>query len=85
MTQPATPLPRLLATLTVDEFVALMQQHQPQADEVLTTAEAAALLKLHPEYVGQLARLGKLPHWRAGREYRFSRAALLGLLGGGAM
>lgn len=78
----ATPLPQMLAALSVDEFVALLQAHQPQADEVLTTAEAAALLKLHPDYVGQLAREGKLPCWKVGRERRFLRSALLAVVGG---
>lgn len=47
------------------------------ADDVLDVNAAAALLKLHPDTVTQLAASGDLPARKVGRAWRFRRAALL--------
>ncbi|HEX3316494.1 MAG TPA: helix-turn-helix domain-containing protein [Solirubrobacteraceae bacterium] len=45
--------------------------------EVLTVEQAAVLLQVDTETVRALARDGELPARKVGREWRFSRAALL--------
>ncbi len=49
--------------------------------EVLTLPEAAALLRLPEPAVGEAAERGELPARRIGKEWRFSRRALLEWLG----
>jgi len=49
----------------------------PRRSELLTAAEAAALLHLHVKRVQLLARLGELPAVRHGRRWLFSREQLL--------
>jgi excisionase family DNA binding protein len=46
---------------------------------ILTTADAARLLQVHPEYLRKLVREGKVPCHRfpGGREMRFLRDELL--------
>ena len=51
-------------------------------EEMLTTQQAADLLRLHAKSVQSLARRGKLPGVRVGRKWLFPRAALLSRLGG---
>jgi excisionase family DNA binding protein len=51
-------------------------------DEVLSVEEAAALLKVEPATVRREARAGRLPGRHVGKQWRFSRAALLGWLAG---
>lgn len=51
---------------------------------MLTTQQAAQLLRLHTKSVQSLARRGKLPGVRVGRKWLFPRAALLSKLGGAA-
>ncbi len=46
-------------------------------DEVLTTREAAGLLRVHVETIRRLARRGELPAFRVGKDWRFRRKALL--------
>ena len=44
-------------------------------DEALLTVEdVAALLKMSTRYVYDAARLGRIPHLKMGRVYRFRRA-----------
>ncbi len=45
--------------------------------EVLTTSEAAALLRVDARTLRRLVEAGEIPMRRAGRNFRFSRAALL--------
>ena len=45
--------------------------------ELLSTEEAAAMLRLHPKRVQRLAREGKLPAVRHGRRWLFRRDLLL--------
>lgn len=52
--------------------------------EILTTEEAAELLRLHPKTVARWARQGKIPGAvRDFGDWRFSRAALMRAFGGG--
>ena len=53
-----------------------------QQEEVLTVKEAATLLKLPEKTVRQKAREGVLPGRKIGKEWRFSRLALLAWLRG---
>jgi excisionase family DNA binding protein len=52
--------------------------------EVLTVEQAAELLQVEPDAVRALAESGELPARRIGEEWRFSRRAVLGWLGGAA-
>jgi excisionase family DNA binding protein len=54
-----------------------------RADEVLTLAEAASLLRLPEAAVRQRAEEGDLPARRFGDEWRFSRLAVLAWLAAG--
>ena len=54
----------------------------PADPEVLTVEQAAALLQVDADTVRALAREGDLPGRKVGREWRFSRAAVLAWLGG---
>ena len=54
-----------------------------EAPEVLTVAQAAALLQVGEDAVLALADAGKLPGRRIGEQWRFSRAALVAWLAGG--
>ncbi|HSF59969.1 MAG TPA: helix-turn-helix domain-containing protein [Candidatus Binatia bacterium] len=49
-------------------------------EEILTTQEVADLLKLHPKTVNKLARCGRLPAYRIGRQWRFRKSEILKLL-----
>ena len=51
--------------------------------EVLNSTEAATLLRVSRETVVREARGGRLPGRRVGKEWRFSRGALLTWLAGG--
>lgn len=53
-----------------------------EENEVLTVEEAARLLRVSPWTVRDLARRGKLPGRRVGKEWRFWRRALLEWLRG---
>lgn len=44
--------------------------------ELWTTEEAAAYLKLHPEYVRRRTRGGFIPAQKLGREWRYRRERL---------
>jgi excisionase family DNA binding protein len=49
---------------------------RPDTDEILTTAEMAAVLKIHPKTLARRVRLDRLPAHRTGDgagEYRFKR------------
>lgn len=54
---------------------------RPAETEVLTTAQAAALLQTGDDVVAEMARSGELPARRVGGEWRFARAAILAWLG----
>ena len=54
----------------------------PEPPEVLTTDEAALLLRLDGPTLIDLAQTGQVPGRRVGNQWRFSRAALLGWLAG---
>jgi len=48
-----------------------------ERDEVLTADEAAELLRVHVQTVLKESREGRLPGVKVGREWRYSREALL--------
>lgn len=50
-------------------------------EQMLTTQQAADLLRMHVKSVQSMARRGKIPGVRVGRKWLFSRAALLSRLG----
>jgi excisionase family DNA binding protein len=54
---------------------------EPEGSEVLNADGAGRLLGVSPRLVLQLARKGKIPGRKIGREWRFRRAALLQWLG----
>lgn len=53
-------------------------------DEVLTASQVAALLKIHPRTVYNLARKGSIPGRKLGGSWRFRRDAILKMVPGGA-
>jgi excisionase family DNA binding protein len=55
---------------------------EPEQDEVLTTDEAAALLKVSTKTLLKEARAGLLPGQKVGRSWRFVRRDLLASLTG---
>ncbi|MFV0534922.1 MAG: helix-turn-helix domain-containing protein [Cumulibacter sp.] len=56
----------------------------PEEHEVLTTDEAAALLRVSTKTVLSLAREGTLPGEKVGRAWRFLRSDVLELVRGGS-
>jgi excisionase family DNA binding protein len=56
---------------------------RPDAREVLTVADAAALLQVEEEVVERLAADGELPGRRIGEQWRFTRQAILDWLSAG--
>ncbi len=52
--------------------------------DMLTAAEAAELLHLHPKHVQRMARAGRLPATRVGRKWLFPRHQLEAWLARGA-
>lgn len=53
---------------------ALPDRSEPAA--WLSTEEVGAMLGVHPDTVGRMARLGEIPCSKLGRVYRFERGAL---------
>lgn len=51
-------------------------------DEVMSFKEAAAFLKLNKNTLVKLAREGKIPAQKAGKQWRFSKSALMKWLEG---
>ncbi len=51
-------------------------------DEVITPSQVAALLKIHVKTVYRLADMGVIPGNKIGRNWRFSKKAVLKLLSG---
>lgn len=57
-----------------------MEKFSLAADEILTTQEVADLLKLHPKTVNKLAKSGRVPAYRIGRQWRFRKSEVVKLL-----
>ena len=75
---------RIIASLLAEHLEPLRPgAHEFRADpnEVLTLEEAAELLRVEERVVERLAARGELPGRKLGREWRFTRAALLEWLG----
>ena len=85
---------RILATLIAQHLEPLSVESgewatgravfRPAAEtpDVLTPAQLAELLQVDEKTVRELARRGEIPARKIGREWRFSRAAVLEWLGG---
>jgi excisionase family DNA binding protein len=59
------------------------QPHDPpDAPEVMNIEQTADLLQLEPKLVLELAEAGKLPGRKLGKEWRFSRTAVIAWLAG---
>ena len=56
---------------------------EERTKEVLNAEEAAEFLGVNPYTIRQKARLGEMPGRKVGKEWRFSRQALLQWLAGG--
>ena len=56
---------------------------ETRTKEVLSAEEAAEFLGVNPYTIRQKARLGEMPGRKVGKEWRFSRQALLKWLEGG--
>jgi excisionase family DNA binding protein len=57
-----------------------MEKLSLMGEEILTTREVAELLKLHPKTVNKLAKSGRVPAYRIGRQWRFRKSEILKLL-----
>jgi excisionase family DNA binding protein len=57
-----------------------MEKFPLVGEEILTTQEVADLLKLHPKTVNKLAKSGKVPAYRIGRQWRFRKSEVIKLL-----
>jgi excisionase family DNA binding protein len=55
---------------------ALIKQHQPQFEPLLTSTQAARLLSIHPVTLLRWAREGSVPHRRLGRKVVFRASEL---------
>ena len=66
-----------IRTLDVPRPPVGFAQPMPNQTEVLTTAQLAQLLQVDEDAVRALARRGELPGRKIGRDWRFSRAAVL--------
>jgi excisionase family DNA binding protein len=53
-----------------------IKQHEPQFEALLTSAEAARLLNIHPVTLLRWAREGSVPHRRLGRKVLFRASEL---------
>ena len=51
-------------------------------DEVLNAKEAGAYLKAHVETIRRLARKGRIPAFKIGKDWRFHKGALLNWVNG---
>jgi excisionase family DNA binding protein len=71
-----------LRTLDVPRPPVGFARPSPGAQDVLTTAQLAEFLKVDEETVRKLARRGELPGRKIGRDWRFSRLAILDWLAG---
>lgn len=77
--------PRRVVTVDVDDSGPTMgsysfQPHDPP--EVMNVEQTAELLQLEPKLVLELAEAGKLPGRKLGKEWRFSRTAVIAWLAG---
>jgi excisionase family DNA binding protein len=53
---------------------------QPHDPEIVSTAELAHALGVHPKVIRRLAHDGAIPGMKVGRVYRFRRAAVIAAL-----
>jgi excisionase family DNA binding protein len=72
-----------LRALDVERLPVGFARPAPGIHDVLTTAQLADLLQVDEKAVRDLARRGELPGRKIGRDWRFSRGAVLAWLSGG--
>jgi excisionase family DNA binding protein len=72
-----------LRSLDVERQPVGFARPAPGSPEVLTTAQLAELLQVDEKAVRELARRGALPGRKIGRDWRFSRSAVIEWLSGG--
>jgi excisionase family DNA binding protein len=72
-----------LRELIADAVRDALTQEGKTTGEWLDTDGAATLLSLHRDTIARLARFGRLPAKRIGRQYRFERAVLLAFMAEG--
>ena len=79
----APRLTRRIAAVEVDDGLSVGRASLRPTDpaEVLTLADAAALLQVDASVVESMAESGELPGRKLGGDWRFARAALIGWLG----
>lgn len=70
------------STVTTNAVVATTSDNLAGGQEVLTLAEAAALMRVDPATIARLAQGQRIPSRVVGAEWRFSRLALLAWLAG---
>jgi excisionase family DNA binding protein len=68
---------------SIAEGCEMKASHLQTEAMAVSIAEAARLLKVSERTLWQLARDGKVPHKRVGKQYRFSPEVLRGWMGGG--
>ena len=80
----ATLIAQHLEPLSVEsgEWATGRAAFRADAPDVLTPAQLAELLQVDEKTVRDLARRGEIPARKVGREWRFSRRAVLDWLGG---
>jgi excisionase family DNA binding protein len=71
-----------LRALDVERLPVGFARPAPGIHDVLTTAQLADLLQVDEKAVRDLARRGELPGRKIGRDWRFSRSAVLAWLSG---
>jgi excisionase family DNA binding protein len=72
-----------IKVLDTGKFPVGFARPSPGVRDVLTTAQLAELLQTDEATVQKLAREGELPARKVGRDWRFSRVAVLDWLAGG--
>ena len=80
----ATLIAEHLEPLTVEsgEWATGRAVFRPETTDVLTPSQVAELLQVEEKTVRDLARRGEIPARKIGREWRFSRRAVLDWLSG---
>lgn len=61
----------------IEDAVRKVTRERDAVPDWLDTDGVAQLVQLHPDTVARMARHGRLPAHRVGREYRFERAAIV--------
>lgn len=60
----------------LDRVKRMKRIHTHAPSPIMTTAEVARYLRIHPSTVYRLLRLGKLPGFKIGADYRFNKGEI---------